>query len=75
MSTLLPIIPGEGVGAEGLSSAARAAEEEKNRMRRYFEKSEEALGPVVEHEPVCLYLETTNSLSLRRTCRGSCLPR
>jgi len=64
MSTLLPIIPSEAVEADGLSPAARAAEQEKNRMRRYFEKSEEALGPMVEHEPVCLYLETTNRCNL-----------
>ena len=41
MSTLLPILPAEGLEAETLSPAAREAEEEKNRMRRYFEKSEE----------------------------------
>jgi MoaA/NifB/PqqE/SkfB family radical SAM enzyme len=65
MSTVLPILPSEGpVTADALSPAARAAEEEKNRMRRYFEKGEEALGPLVEHEPVCLYLETTNRCNL-----------
>jgi MoaA/NifB/PqqE/SkfB family radical SAM enzyme len=66
MSTLLPILPSdEVVEGDALSPAARAAEEEKNRMRRYFEKSEEdQLGPTVAHEPVCLYLETTNRCNL-----------
>jgi MoaA/NifB/PqqE/SkfB family radical SAM enzyme len=59
---LLPILP--GVEVDALSPAARAAEEEKNRMRRYFEKGEEQLGTTVEHEPVCLYLETTNRCNL-----------
>jgi MoaA/NifB/PqqE/SkfB family radical SAM enzyme len=62
MSTLLPILPGGF--EEALTPAARAAEEEKNRMRRYFEKGEEKLAGMVEHEPVCLYLETTNRCNL-----------
>ena len=65
MSGLLPILANdEAMEGGGLSAAARLAEEEKNRMRRYFEKDEEQLGPVVEHEPVCLYLETTNRCNL-----------
>jgi len=63
MSSLLPILP-LPVEPDALSPAAREAEQEKNRMRRYFEKTEEQLGPTVEHEPVCLYLETTNRCNL-----------
>ena len=45
MSTLLPILPPDDPldktsNAEKLSPAAQQAEEEKNRMRRYFEKPE-----------------------------------
>src|SRR5271154_6877375 len=67
MSTLLPILPPEDLldkTTDTLSPAAQAAEEEKNRMRRYFQKPEEQLGPVADHEPVCLYLETTNRCNL-----------
>ena len=66
MSTLLPILPPEDLldNAARLSPAARQAEEEKNRMRRYFEKPEAQLGSVAEQEPVCLYLETTNRCNL-----------
>ena len=66
MSTLLPILkPGEApLDESALSPAARQAEEEKNKMRRYFEKPEEQLSPTVAHEPVCLYLETTNRCNL-----------
>src|ERR1700761_9680777 len=65
MSSVLPILPPEGLlDPETLSPAAQQAEEEKNRMRRYFEKGEEHLGPTVQHEPVCLYLETTNRCNL-----------
>ncbi len=68
MSTLLPIIPPDGLLREkdGLSPAAQRAEEEKNRMRRYFEKpeSDAHLAPVAAQEPVCLYLETTNRCNL-----------
>ena len=64
MSTLLPIIPPDDLlrEKEGLSPAAQRAEEEKNRMRRYFEKPEADahLAPIAAQEPVCLYLETTN---------------
>ena len=63
MSTLLPILPADEKH-EGLSPAAQAAEEEKNRMRRYFQKPEEQLGSIADHEPVCLYLETTNRCNL-----------
>ena len=65
MSGLLPILANhEAIEGGGLPAAAREAEEEKNRMRRYFEKGEEQLGATVEHEPVCLYLETTNRCNL-----------
>ena len=65
MSTLLPILPPENLlDVEALTPAAQQAEEEKNRMRRYFEKSEDQLSPTVAHEPVCLYLETTNRCNL-----------
>jgi MoaA/NifB/PqqE/SkfB family radical SAM enzyme len=66
MSTLLPILPPDDLldGGDKLSPAAQQAEEEKNRMRRYFEKPETQLSPVAEQEPVCLYLETTNRCNL-----------
>jgi MoaA/NifB/PqqE/SkfB family radical SAM enzyme len=65
VSGLLPILANhEAIEGGGLPAAAREAEEEKNRMRRYFEKGEEQLGATVEHEPVCLYLETTNRCNL-----------
>lgn len=68
MSTLFPIIPPDDLirEKEGLSPAAQQAEEEKNRMRRYFEKPEADahLAPVAAQEPVCLYLETTNRCNL-----------
>ncbi len=66
MSTLLPILPpGDLLDHEDkLSPAAQQAEEEKNRMRRYFEKPEAQLNSFAPHEPVCLYLETTNRCNL-----------
>ncbi len=33
-------------------------------MRRYFEKADDPLSVLVEHEPVCLYLEVTNRCNL-----------
>jgi len=64
MSTLLPILPSTPIENEGMTPAALRAEEEKNAMRRYFEKPDEALLPIAAHEPVCLYLETTNRCNL-----------
>jgi radical SAM protein with 4Fe4S-binding SPASM domain len=68
MSTLLPILPPDDLldKKDTLSPAAQQAEEEKNRMRRYFEKpeSDAHLASVAQHEPVCLYLETTNRCNL-----------
>jgi MoaA/NifB/PqqE/SkfB family radical SAM enzyme len=65
MSTVLPILPQADLAElDTLSPAAQAAEEEKNRMRRYFQKPEDQLGPVAHHEPICLYLETTNRCNL-----------
>ena len=66
MSTLLPILPPDEllVPVDALTPAAQAAEEEKNRMRRYFQKPDEELVAVADHEPVCLYLETTNRCNL-----------
>jgi len=66
MSSLLPILPSEDIleNKNKLSPAAQQAEEEKNRMRRYFEKPEAQLNSIVQHEPVCLYLETTNRCNL-----------
>jgi MoaA/NifB/PqqE/SkfB family radical SAM enzyme len=61
MSTLPPILKPE---EPALSPEAQQAEEEKNRMRRYFEKTEDLLSPEVAHEPICLYLETTNRCNL-----------
>jgi MoaA/NifB/PqqE/SkfB family radical SAM enzyme len=65
MSTLLPILPPSNtVEDDRLSPEAQRAEEEKNAMRRYFQKPEEQLLPIANHEPVCLYLETTNRCNL-----------
>jgi MoaA/NifB/PqqE/SkfB family radical SAM enzyme len=69
MNTLLPILPPGDLldpanSTAKLNPAAQQAEEEKNRMRRYFEKPEEQLNAVAQHEPVCLYLETTNRCNL-----------
>ena len=69
MSTLLPILPStdpEKPAESGLSAEAQRAEEEKNAMRRYFQKpgSQSELAPVAGQEPVCLYLETTNRCNL-----------
>jgi MoaA/NifB/PqqE/SkfB family radical SAM enzyme len=69
MSNLPPILPADKhvdtePTSDMLSPAARQAEEEKNRMRRYFESPDEKLTPTVAHEPVCLYLETTNRCNL-----------
>ncbi len=66
MNTLLPILRPDDPpnAADKLSPAAQQAEEEKNRMRRYFEKPDEQLGPIAHQEPVCLYLETTNRCNL-----------
>jgi MoaA/NifB/PqqE/SkfB family radical SAM enzyme len=66
MSTLLPILPPDDLldSTDKLNPAAQQAEEEKNRMRRYFEKPETQLSAVAEQEPVCLYLETTNRCNL-----------
>src|ERR1700754_4481820 len=66
MSTLLPILPPDDfLEKDGkLSPAAQRAEEKKNRMPHSFEKPEEPLDIIVQHEPVCLYLETTNRCNL-----------
>jgi MoaA/NifB/PqqE/SkfB family radical SAM enzyme len=64
MSTMLPILPQTPADADALTPAAQTAEQEKNRMRRYFEKPEDQLAAQVAHEPVCLYLETTNRCNL-----------
>jgi MoaA/NifB/PqqE/SkfB family radical SAM enzyme len=69
MSTLLPILRPDDLldrtaTEDKLSPAAQQAEEEKNRMRRYFEKPETQLNAVAHSEPVCLYLETTNRCNL-----------
>jgi len=69
MSTLLPILRPDDLldstaAEDKLSPAAQQAEEEKNRMRRYFEKPETQLNAVAQSEPVCLYLETTNRCNL-----------
>jgi MoaA/NifB/PqqE/SkfB family radical SAM enzyme len=67
MSTLLPVLPPDNLldpTPDTLSEAAQRAEEEKNKMRRYFEKPEDQLTTVAHNEPVCLYLETTNRCNL-----------
>ncbi|WP_263381471.1 radical SAM protein [Granulicella arctica] len=69
MSTLLPILPPSELldpNRDTLTPAAQQAEEEKNAMRRYFQKpgSQSELTSVAEQEPVCLYLETTNRCNL-----------
>ena len=51
MSTLLPVLPPDNLldtTADELTPAAKAAEEEKNRMRRYFQKPDEQLTPVAD---------------------------
>ncbi len=67
MSTALPILPQSPPQDDTrLSPEAQRAEEEKNPMRRYFQKpgSQSELSAVAEQEPVCLYLETTNRCNL-----------
>src|ERR1700747_2657473 len=66
MSTLLPILPPDDfLEKDGkLSPAAQRAEGEKNGRRPYFENPEERPAVIVQHEPVCLYLETTNRCNL-----------
>jgi MoaA/NifB/PqqE/SkfB family radical SAM enzyme len=68
MSTLLPILPPSDLldKNDALSPAAQKAEEEKNAMRKYFQKpgSQSELTGHAEQEPVCLYLETTNRCNL-----------
>jgi MoaA/NifB/PqqE/SkfB family radical SAM enzyme len=64
VTILLPILPPDPIENEGMPPAAHRAEEEKNAMRRYFEKPEEALLPTARQDPVCLYLETTNRCNL-----------
>ena len=69
MSTLLPILPPSDLlekPEDGLTAAEQKAEQEKNAMRRYFQKpgSQSELTAVAETEPVCLYLETTNRCNL-----------
>jgi MoaA/NifB/PqqE/SkfB family radical SAM enzyme len=67
MSSLLPILPpSDLLETDGLSPAAQKAEEEKNAMRRYFQKpgSQSELTGHAHEEPVCLYLETTNRCNL-----------
>ncbi|HWZ49843.1 MAG TPA: radical SAM protein [Granulicella sp.] len=68
MSSLPPILPNprpsDAIENEGMTPAARRAEEEKNAMRRYFERPGEQLLPLAQQEPVCLYLETTNRCNL-----------
>ena len=70
MSTLLPILPPEDLLEKGagdqLTPEAQRAEEEKNAMRKYFQKpgSQSELTGHASQEPVCLYLETTNRCNL-----------
>lgn len=67
MSSLLPILPpSDLLEADALSPAAQKAEEEKNAMRKYFQKpgSQSELTGHADEEPVCLYLETTNRCNL-----------
>ena len=67
MSSPLPILPATEVEViDALSPAAQKAEEEKNAMRKYFQKpgSQSELTGHADQEPVCLYLETTNRCNL-----------
>ena len=69
MSELLPILAPESLLSsdhKNWSSAEKRAEEEKTRMRRYFQKpgSQSDLSSTADEEPVCLYLETTNRCNL-----------
>jgi organic radical activating enzyme len=48
---------------ESLSVLPQLAEDQQN-MRRYFEKPEDQLSVIMDADPVCLYLETTNRCNL-----------
>ena len=49
--------------SESLSVLPQLAEDQQ-KMRRYFEKPEDQLSVIMEADPVCLYLETTNRCNL-----------
>src|SRR6202021_2819738 len=62
-----------GVVVHGLSSVGTVSEElmseslsvlPQHDMRRFFEKQEDQLSVIMEADPVCLYLETTNRCNL-----------
>src|ERR1700721_859322 len=53
----------EELMSEGLSVLPQLAEDQQ-KMRRYFEKPEDQLSVIMEADPVCLYLETTNRCNL-----------
>src|SRR5271154_3243503 len=62
-----------GAVVHGLSSVGTLSEElmseslsvlPQQDMRRYFEKPEDQLSVIMEADPVCLYLETTNRCNL-----------
>src|ERR1700734_4311797 len=54
--------------SESLSVLPQLAEDQQ-KMRRYFEKPEDQLSVIMEADPVCLYLETTNRCNLLCTTR------
>src|ERR1700712_5538987 len=47
-----------------ISGMPQPVAEEQQKMRRYFEKPEDQLSIIMEADPVCLYLETTNRCNL-----------
>src|SRR5580658_5017434 len=53
----------EELMSESLSVLPQLAEDQQ-KMRRYFEKPEDQLSVIMEADPVCLYLETTNRCNL-----------
>jgi radical SAM protein with 4Fe4S-binding SPASM domain len=50
--------------SESLSVLPQSLAEDQQKMRRYFEKPEDQLSVIMEADPVCLYLETTNRCNL-----------
>src|SRR4029077_11669893 len=54
---------GEILG-EGKVARSDPSTEASIRLHRYFERAGDALGPIADREPVCLYLETTNRCNL-----------
>src|SRR5271156_3290492 len=52
------------VGGTKIAGLPQSAAQGQPDMRRYFEKPEDQLSIIMEADPVCLYLETTNRCNL-----------